>query len=153
MDGISDTKGIRPEKLKHIFWGEVERKRNRFIVKGYHCNQWYGDEKVCISKEPLDPVDPLDPKIPLNRGQRLFEAKVEARKNVTAKKKMSTFYNPAWSRQDVVDCISRVDTLTPREIVCHHLTGHRKLPVLRIDRTTGLVVVDIDNITTYPILR
>lgn len=150
MDEIYDAKGIRPEKLNHIFLGDVNRNRTPVYVSGYHCcDREHGDEEVRITSVALVGRNPIT----VNRDQRLFEAEVEDKTTGTPKSGGSTFFNPAWSRQDVVDCISRVDTLTPREIECHNLTGHRKLPVLRIDRTTGLVVVDIVDKTTYPILR
>lgn len=149
MIGISDKKGIPDPKLEHIFWGTV--KGNGNIVSGYHCNKNFGDEKVYAEAH-------LYPKskriITLNRNQKIFEAVVRSKESKVLKSAnggKSTFYNNSWSRQDVVDCIARLEG---SEKLIKKYGGYSKVrgKEICIDKTTGLVVVNARG-TAFPILK
>lgn len=146
MNGVTNTRGISIKKLEHVLLGEEYINKNKkIIVNGYHCNQALGDEVVKI--ENISKIPPAGIEIIWNKHQGLFMAKVRSKKTGKYKKRLSTFFNNAWSRQDVVDYISRLDK---SGIVIHKDKGN-KYPVV-FDEKTLLASVNGEK-TTYPVTR
>lgn len=147
MKDIIDKKEIPDPKLEHIFLGTVKGSK----VNGYHCDKNFGDEKVYAEARLYTKSGRI---ITANKQQKLFEAIVKEKgtgiqKNENSGK--STFYNIAWSRQDVVNCISRLKT-SGKLIKEYKMKRIHNYKQVYIDKKTGLVVVN-NNATTYPILK
>lgn len=103
--GINNTKGISNGKLEHIFLGTVKGN----TISGYHCDEKMGDEKVYAEARLYSKSKRI---ITYNREQRLFEAYVrdiKSKKLKTENAGKSTFFNAKWTRQDIVDCIERIE--------------------------------------------
>ncbi len=150
---VTDEKGISKKKLEHIFWGEVTISGANRKVKGYHCycekykdTILYADTKlICKSNKRI---------ITENKEQELFEAVVRERVSGTFKQAnsgKSTFFNPKWTRQDIVDCIDRLHK-NKKIIRKYSCKTKKNVKNLHMDPKTGLVVVDCEA-TAFPILK
>lgn len=145
MLGITNTNGIPQGKLNHIFLGTV-----RGGVSGFHCDSNFGDELV-YAKEHFYPRSKRV--IAQNRLQKVFEAYVYAKGTNQIKKEnggKSTFFNQSWTRQEIVDCIARVQK-SGKSLKEYSLKNQIKKSVY-VDPKTNLVVVDTPA-STYPLLK
>ncbi len=147
MKGIEDKKGIPEPKLEHIFIGTVKTN----TVSGYHCDAKLGDEKVFAEARLYSRSKRL---VTVNKHQRLFEAVVREKENSTIKKDncgKSTFFNASWSRQDIVDCIDRLQT-KGKIIKEFKLSKGIDPRQVCIDKKTGIIVVN-NRASTYPLIK
>lgn len=149
MLGISDTKNISNEKLEHVFLGTV-RKEKKLKISGYHCYATaYGDEKVYAEARCYPNSNRI---ICCNRNKKIAEAYIRDKETKSLKTNnfgKSTLFCSDWSRQDVVDCIDRLNNKKPKEIYSYK--SKRNISVV-VDPNTDMVLVNSDK-TAYPILR
>lgn len=144
---ISNTKGIASGKLEHIMLGTVRGDR----VSGYHCDKNLSDTKAEIEGRHYSRSKKL---ITCNKNQKVFEGLVKKKgsasrilKNENGGK--SSFFNYEWSRQDVVDCISRIEN---HGTIVKRYKALSGTDDIAIDNITGLIVVN-NQASTYPLIR
>ncbi len=145
--GITDEKGIAYPKLEHTFLGTVKNNR----VSGYHCDKSMGDEKVYAEVHFYPKSKRI---VTVNKEQKVFEAYVKDKSTGKMKEEnggKSSFFPYDWSRQDVVDCASRIKKSNR---VIKQYRGARFVDEQRImvDTKTNLVVVD-NRAGFFPLLR
>ena len=150
MLGISNTKNISNGKLEHVFYGTVRGDK----INGYHCYTSFGDENVYAEARCYPKSRRI---ITGNRNKKIAEAYVRDKDKKRLKTEnlgKSTLFCSDWSRQDVVDCIDRLNCKG------HHVVMHKQkekdktkknIDVV-VDPSTGMVFVNRPR-TTYPILR
>lgn len=144
MQGINDSKNINNGKLEHIFLGTVKNNK----VSGYHCDKNFGDERVYAEKHLYPNSKHI---ITYNRWHKIFVAYVRDKKSNRLKDEnggKSTFFSPKWSRQEVVDCIDRIEN---KGKLLKKYKGKCRNDVY-LDKATGMCFVN-NSATTYPLLK
>ena len=145
MKGISNTRGISNGKLEHIFWGTVNGEK----INGLHCYTTYRDERLYAEVRSYPNSRRI---ITANRGKKIAEAYV--RDKTTGRLKTenfgkSTLFCSNWSRQEVVNCIDRLNNNGQCLIKYKSKVINKKVVV---DPDTGMVFLNAPG-TAYPILR
>ena len=132
---ITDSKGLRPEVINHIFLGDVKNNNGVISVTGYHCNRdRYSDTKC----------ETFGRRIVIDAGFGLYKSKVRDKVSKTPKNALSSFFNDGWTRQEIIDCIDNATKFpSPRK--------YNQLDAFT-DPVTGLSVVPVGD-TVYPIPR
>lgn len=150
MLGISNTKNISNGKLEHIFLGTVNAKK----VSGYHCYTSYGDEKLYAEARCYPKSKRI---IAGNRNKKIAEAYVRDKVDKILKTEnlgKSTLFCSDWSRQDVIDCIDRLNN-NGRKVIMYKSKEKdkkkRRVEVI-VDPSTNMIFVN-NSATAYPILR
>lgn len=147
IKGISDTKRIPYGKLEHIFLGTVKGEK----VSGFHCDKKMGDERVYAEARLYSKSGSV---ITYNRGQKIFEAYVRDKKSKKLKAEnsgKSTFFNAEWTRQDIVDCIDRIQN--DRKLLKKYDKLKKGLKKeIYFDKASGMCFVNCAA-TTYPLLK
>jgi hypothetical protein len=143
---IDDNCGISSGKLEHIFLGTETHNS----ISGFHCIRDYNDTKA-VAKTRL--YSNSKRKITYNKKMKLFEAEVYSKKKKSIKKeKKSSFFNENFERQEIVNLIARLKS--SKHIVKEFSAKKSKhiIAQIKLDPTTGLIVVD-NRATTYPLIK
>lgn len=148
MLGILNTKNISNAKLEHVFHGTVRGEK----INGYHCYTSFGDEKVYAEARCYPKSRRI---ITGNRNKKIAEAYVRDKVKKRLKTEnlgKSTLFCSDWSRQDVVDCIDRLNKKGRHVITYKQKYKTKKNISVVVDPSTGMVFVN-SPATAYPILR
>ena len=167
IKGITDTHGIKIEKLKHIFLGCVDIKNKRIL--GYHCDnaEARDDPDVLCRVEKKEILEPAAIRLKENCNLGIEKGTVMAKqqgvlirgeKEIT---KFSTFFNHNWTRQQIVDGIEKLKKSAPEQkLTADYLEKNPQYA--EPEKKTGIYVMDcadhnvivVDCISsTYPIIR
>lgn len=145
--GINDYKGISSGKLEHIMLGTVSKGR----ISGYHCDKDYIDTNAVVEGRHYPKTKRI---VTCNRYHKVFEGIVKIKTSTTRIIKAgnngkSSFFSYEWSRQDVVDCISRIQSNGKTIKQYKKITGNNNICM---DPKTGLIIVD-NSASSYPLIR